>query len=111
NAKKAMQLFAPRSRGLVLTGLLAWLTWPHGENGIELGSAWLSVQTHDLDRHHRLGDNGTGFQLPGVFHKLLITFFDLLLNVLAVLPSQSQDKEMFDSPIEVAPAHHLKWLR
>jgi hypothetical protein len=29
----------------------------------------------------------------------LITFFDLFLNLLAVLPSQSQDEEMFASPI------------
>ena len=41
----------------------------------------------------------TTLPLPGVFHQLSITFLDLFLNLLAVLPSQSQDEEMFTSPI------------
>src|SRR4029077_7881077 len=94
-----MQIFAPRPIGFILTGFLAWLSWPHGRGRLELQDAWLNVQAHDLDRDNRLGDSGTDFQLAGVLQQLLITFFNLLLNLLAVLPGQSQDKEMLASPI------------
>ena len=87
-----MQLFSHGPSGSFLLVFLRGLTGRNAEAGLFGATAWLSVQADDPERRNRLGYNRAGGKLPDVFSSTLIASFDLLLQVLAVLPSTLKEK-------------------